>query len=457
MVRVGSIASGHNSATMRVSSLLLLWSASIMAIGQTYTTVETYSGTGIAGLANGALLSAQYETPYSLCYDGATGTIYVADAYNHSIRKIVGGVVSTLAGNGTQGDVDGVGTAARFYVPTGIDYFDGHVYVSDNGNHKIKKIDALTGSTVTIAGTGSSGTTDGPALTAKFFNPTEVRVKSNGDVYVSDYGNHSIRKLTGGMVSTFAGLSGSLGDALGTGSAARFNKPTGIVFGTGGYLFVADQVNCKVKAIDGAGNVTLLAGSGATASVDGVGAAASFMRPTYIAWDPFGGLLVAEWMGNKIRRIESDGTVTTVAGTGSAGYLDGPALTAMFDSPYGVCVDNDGNVYIGDKENHVIRILNKLNETGIDVIATTDPALPLPALPTPTLGQVSIDVSSITAPLTGFSIHDERGSLVLRMEQQELSSLGKGSISIDATAWPSGVYAVLISTRERLYRSTIVR
>src|SRR5262245_23509189 len=178
----------------------------VIATAQTYTNVETYSGTGVAGLVNGALMSAQYEMPYSLCYDGVTGTIYVADAYNHAIRKIVGGVVSTLAGNGTQGDADGVGGAARFYLPTGIDYHDGYVYVTDNGNHKIKRIDVVTGSTVTFAGTGSAGTTNGPLLTAKFFNPTEVRVASNGDVYVSDYGNHSIRKITGGMVSTFAGL-----------------------------------------------------------------------------------------------------------------------------------------------------------------------------------------------------------------------------------------------------------
>lgn len=329
------------------------------AMAQFYTTVETYAGSGITGLLDGPLTVARFNKPYSVCHDMATGDIYVADAYNHAIRKISGGYVTTLAGNGTSGDVDAQGTSARFYVPTGIDFYDGYVYVTDNGNHKIKRIDAL-GYVETIAGTGSAGTTDGPALSAKFFNPTEVRVRPDGVIFVSDYGNHTIRKIDGGVVSTFAGLGGYAGDVLGTGSSARFNRPTGIAFGSSGYLFVADQVNCKIKAISTTGVVTLIAGSGATASVDGIGTTASFCRPTYVGWDPLGALMVAEWMCNDIRRVQSDGTVTTIAGTGVSGYADGPIATATFDSPYGVCVDILGNGYIGDKENDVIRKLNKL-------------------------------------------------------------------------------------------------
>ncbi|MBK6776474.1 MAG: hypothetical protein IPG74_11780 [Flavobacteriales bacterium] len=442
---------------MRLSALCATLLVMHAASAQFYTVVETYAGTGNPGMSNGPLASSTFQTPYSLCYDGATETFYVADAQNHAIRKITGGVVSTLAGNGSSGDVDGTGSSARFYVPTGIDYHNGYVYVSDNGNHKIKRIDAATGATTTLVGTGFAGTNDGPALVARLYNPTEVRVASNGDVYISDYGNHSIRKLTGGIVSTFAGLSGSSGDVLGTGTVARFNRPTGIAFGSGGFLFVADQVNCKIKAIDPNGTVTLVAGSGALASIDGVGTGASFTRPTYIAWDPLGALMVAEWMGNKIRRVQGNGTVTTVAGTGASGYLDGPALSATFNSPYGICVDNDGNAYIGDKENHVIRKLVKQGEIGIDEPVAGTTVQQVIASPNPTSSVTTIDLSHIPDPLTGLLIYDEKGALVVRKEQGDLAGFGRGAATIDATGWPAGQYAVLVSTRSCLYRSVFIK
>ncbi|MBK9758702.1 MAG: T9SS type A sorting domain-containing protein [Flavobacteriales bacterium] len=428
--------------------------AALQMEAQYYSVVDTYAGESSTGLLDGPLETALFDQPYSLDYDPATGAIYVADAYNHCIRKILNGMVTTLAGNGEQGDANGQGASARFYLPTGIDFNNGYVYVSDNGNNKIKRIDS-GGQVTTFAGSGTPGWGDGAASSAQFRNPTEVRVNSTGIVFVADYGNHTIRRIEGGMVSTHAGDPGSAGDMLGLGNTARFNSPTGMAFDDNDNLYVADQVNCKVKKIAPDGTVSLLAGSGSESTVNGTGAAASFMRPTYMGWDPSGALMVGEWAGNVIRRVTLNGVVNTVAGTGAAGYLDGPVGEAQFNAPYGICVDNAGNGYIGDKYNNRIRILYKDGNEPMG-LSENKPTATLPAFPNPAIDRITIDLSSVTGKVEAFDVFDQRGVRVMSIAQvvgEQRSAL----LTLPVDRFASGTYHVGIRSGGANYVSTFIK
>lgn len=422
---------------------------------QYYSIVNTFAGTTVAGLLDGTLGSARFDRPYSLCIDRPTNTIYVADGFNNCIRKIQGGEVTTLAGNGVQGDQDGQGANARFYLPTGVDFFDGHVYVCDDGNHKIKRIDAQ-GNVVTIAGTGLPGTTDGPALSSKFYNPTEVRVNSTGVIYVSDYGNNTIRKIENGTVSTLAGLAGAVGDQLGQGSAVRFNRPTGLALDDQDNLYVADQVNCKIKKVTADGVVTLLAGSGQEASVNGTGDQASFMRPTYLGWDPTGALMLCEWEGNVVRRVTIGGVVNTVAGTGVSGYNDGPVAQAMFNAPYGVCVDEDGNGYIGDKLNNCIRILYKDGEEP-QGIAEVRRSSALTLYPDPSHDVLYVDMSAVKEPISNLMVLDASGAIVMSVDQVVGAHRSSTPLSLPVESFAQGRYTLLIGTSSGQYKGAFIK
>ena len=210
--------------------------------------------------------------------------LYVADRNNHTIRKITsGGVVSTLAGSaGATGSAAGTGSAARFNYPEGVAVDSAsNLYVADSYNHTIRKITS-DGVVSTLAGSaGNAGSADGTGSAARFNGPSGVAVDSAGNLYVGDYGNHTIRKITSsGVVSTLAGLAGARGSADGTGSAARFNSPNGVTLDSAGNVYVADNQNSTIRKITSGGVVTTLAGSaGASGSADGAGSAARFDAP----------------------------------------------------------------------------------------------------------------------------------------------------------------------------------
>lgn len=421
---------------------------------QYYSQVQTFAGTTTSGLTNGPLATARFYAPYSLCIDRTTNTIYVADTYNECIRKIQNGQVTTLAGSGIQGDEIGPGASARFYHPTGVDFYNGYVYVCDDGNHRIKRIDGQ-GNVSYVAGDGSPGTTNGAALSARFYNPTEVRVNSTGIIYVSDYGNNTIRKIENGQVTTLAGSPGQAGDQLGTGSAARFNRPTGLAFDDQDNLYVADQVNCKVKKVTAGGVVTLLAGSGQETTVDGTGAQASFMKPTYMGWDPTGALMIGEWEGNVIRRVTLNGVVTTAAGTGIAGYHDGPVQDAMFNAPYGICVDAQGNGYIGDKLNNCIRILYKSGNEPQGV-AEQGGSHALDLFPNPAKDVLHIDLGSVRGQVQAMEILDATGRSV-RVIISSTGLPGSDVQMIPIADLAIGRYTMILRTRDTIYRAAFIK
>jgi len=322
--------------------------------------------TTLAGLpaSNGAVDAigddARFNSPFDVAVD-AGGVVYVADRLNHTIRKIApGGVVTTFAGAAAiQGFADGVGTNARFSRPAGVAVDTaGNLYVADTLNHVIRRITS-SGVVTTFAGSaGEPGATNGTGGAARFRQPSDVAVDANGTLYVADTGNELIRRISpAGVVTTLAGSAGEFGFADGTGGAARFNTPSGLAIDSTGTLFVADSASHTIRKVSSTGIVTTLAGTpGIAGTLDGTGGAAMFASPSGIVIDPSGNVLVADSFGHTIRRVTGAGVVTTIAGTALvAGAADGVGSAARFQLPRGLAMDRAGNLYVADSNNNTIR------------------------------------------------------------------------------------------------------
>jgi streptogramin lyase len=347
--------------------------------------VSTIAGSefGLVGFADGAGTAAGFSYPNGVTVD-SIGNVFVAD--NNTIRKITpAGDVSTLAGNVPVGFTDGAGTAARFYLPSGVAVDGGgNVFVADSVNHAIRKITQVgvvstipgglfrfvSPSSVALDKNGNVYVTDSTsnliskvspdgvvssfasATAGSFFVPRAVAVDSSGNMYVA--GNSAIVKITpAGVVSPFAG--GSPGFKDGIGSAASFSVPSGVAVDSNGNVFVADSGNDAIRRITPAGVVSTVAGSGITGFVNGPGVLASFYFPMGVAVDNNGNVFVADTGNNAIRKITPDGVVSTVSGDGARGYTNGTG--ARFNSPTGVAVDGNGNVFVADQRNYAIRVI----------------------------------------------------------------------------------------------------
>ena len=323
-------------------------------------TVTTLAGTaGAIGSANGTGTAASFNTPTDIAMDAA-GNGYVADSSGNTIRKITSnGTVSTLAGTaGVTGAADGSGAAASFYAPSGVAVDTvGNVYITDSGNGTIRKI-TPDGVVSTLAGTaGVYGATDGIGAAASFYAPAGIGVDAAGNVYVADRGNNTIRKVTPtGTVTTLAGTAGVYGSADGTGAAASFYFPIGIALDASNNIYVGDGLN-TLRKITPAGLVTTLAGTaGIIGSADGAGAAASFSGIGGIALDAAGNIYLADQGNNLIRKVTPSGVASTLAGTsGRAGAVDGAGGSASFKIPSSVALDTAGNIYVTDLGNATIR------------------------------------------------------------------------------------------------------
>jgi sugar lactone lactonase YvrE len=354
----------RNTALSTLSRLLLALAFAPAALASSnYTTpytIKTISGlVGLAGVANGQGTIALFQTPSGIAVDSA-GNVYVSDTGNSTIRKITPtGLVSTLAGSpGVIGGQDGTGAAAQFGAPTGIAVDGaGNLYVADSFLNTIRKV-TPAGVVTTIAGTPRiTGHADGTGPAAQFNQPSGIGVDGNGNVYVADTNNDTVRKVTpAGVVTTVAGLAGVSGSANGSGSTARFNLPDGLVSDANGNLFVADQ-NEIIRTVSAAGAVASFAGSVSDAgSSDGAGSAALFYNPTGLALDALGNLYVADSYNDIIRMVAPSGVTTTLAGRVSTqGSADGTGTTALFDGPAAVAVDGSGNLYVADTFNDTIR------------------------------------------------------------------------------------------------------
>ncbi len=327
-----------------------------------YSNTQTFAGSETAGFMDGVGRKAKFNRPSKIAVDN-NGNLYVSDELNNRIRKISpDGMVTTLAGSGKAGAEDNVtGTKASFNGPSGIavDQY-GNVFVADVYNHKIRKI-TPSGAVSTYAGNGQPVYADNSnGLKASFHFPVDLAVDAAGNVFVADEANNRIRKITPGRsVSTFAGsgFTGSFDNKIG--ETATFNQPNGIDIDIKGNLYIADQLNHKIRKITATGVVTTLAGSGAAGSSDNViGTMASFNNPRGVAVDKAGNVYVADVANQKIRKISPSGTVSTLSGSGAPGSQDNTAGSlAGFYFPNGLAVDKEGHLFVSDALNNKIRIV----------------------------------------------------------------------------------------------------
>jgi sugar lactone lactonase YvrE len=326
--------------------------------------VSTLAGSTVSGNSNGQGSSARFNNPHGIIID-ALGNKYIADMYNNIIRKITpGGLVSTLAGSGIAGSIDGQGVAASFNGPTDIAFdLSGNLYVSDTYNNKIRII-SPTGLVSTFAGSTIAGSTDGQGTAAGFNMPRGITMDASGNLFVADYGNSKIRMITAdGLVSTLAPYvqSGTNGQT----SPLVFIHPQGITSYYGN-IYVADSINNNIIMIQPNGSADTLAGSIIPGRADGVRAAAGFNGPTDLAVDASGNLYLADTYNNEIRKINSSGLVSTVAGFSGPGSTNGEVTIASFNSPAGIAVDDSGNVYVSDTYNNQIR---KISSNIVSIVA----------------------------------------------------------------------------------------
>jgi sugar lactone lactonase YvrE len=327
----------------------------IRKIVVTTSTVTTLAGAD-NGYADGINTKARLNKPLDICNDGV-GNLYVADRDNSRIRKIViaTGVTTTVAGNGSSRSTDGIGATAEFSQPVAITY-DGtnNLYVADFGTHRIRKIVITTGTVTTLAGS-AKGYADGKGTATKFNEPSALTSDGKGSLYIADWGNNCIRKIVTatGEVATFVGSTEGTADGLGT--AAQFYKPGGIICDDIGNLYVADTYNHRIrKIVIATREVTTVAGS-TQGSADGIGAAAQFAYPFRLTSDSKGNLYVADFRNERIRKIVlATGEVTTVAGR-ERGYADGAGVEAQFFEPIGIMSDGANNLYVADRANNRIR------------------------------------------------------------------------------------------------------
>jgi sugar lactone lactonase YvrE len=343
--------------------------------------ITTVAGSATRGSSGdgGAATNASLVGPTCVALDAA-GNLYIADMGNPRLRKVdTNGIITTVAGGGTGGD-GGAATNAALGQPFGVALdAAGNLYISDQEANCIRKV-GTDGIITTVAGVGRGYSGDGgPATNASLSYPQGINIDVSGNLYIADLNNKRIRKVdTNGIITTVAGNGngayGAYSGDGGTATNASLSFPTSVGFDVVGNLYIADTGNNRIRQVDTNGIITTVAGSGpifpnlGSYSGDGGPATdASLSNPSAVASDAVGNLYIADTLNNRIRRVCTNGLITTVAGDGTGGYSgDGSAATnAAFHEPCGVALDVPGNMYVADTLN------NRIRKVDINGIITT--------------------------------------------------------------------------------------
>jgi uncharacterized protein (TIGR03437 family) len=414
-------------------ALVMSWST----FGQTYT-IYTVAGNGTLGYTGdyGPATSAEVHGPYGVAADSA-GNLYIADSGNNVIRKVSNGVITTFAGNGTPGYTgdNKSPTSAQLNAPYGVAVDSaGNLYIADSANNVIREVS--NGVITTVAGNGTPGYfgDKGPATSAQLFTPNWVAVDSVGNLYIADFGNNVVRKVSGGVITTVAGngMYGFGGDNA-QATSAELWYPSGVAVDSAGSLFIADFANSRIRKVSN-GVITTVVGNG-TAGYSGDGGpatSAELYQPIGVALDSAGNLYIADISNNRIRKVSNE-VITTVAGNGTTGYSGdgGAAASAELSQPLGVAPDSAGNLYIADFGNNRVRILTSSSCTYS--IGST-------SLVAPASGSY-FNVSIQTGAACPWAVSDLPGWITVSG-----ASAGAGSATVTLVVFPNNSGATLTAT-----------
>lgn len=390
--------------------------------------VTTLAG-AIPGDADGTQSGAQLRGPLFIAVE-SNGNMLFSDGINHKIKRVTqAGVVTSLNlnSNGLQGGYqDGPIATALFKMPQGLVIdASGNIFIADSGNHKIRKIDT-NGNVTTFAGS-TAGYLDGTGTAAQFDTPSGLVFDTNGNLYVTDYRNHRIRKITpSGVVSTFSGIGAGYND--GTATTARFFNPYGITIDATGNLYITDLGFALIRRINSAGTVTTIAGFAGSGDVDGPGNVARFLVPTGIMMEPSGDFIISDKGSHKIKRMTPAGVVTTIAGT-TEGYLNGYGDSCQFYMPNGIVAIGDV-LYVADIGNTRIRKI-------VDAITLSENNFELKEIslyPNPTNSMFTVEVPNDSVKT--ISVVDITGKVVAT----------SNVATVDVSNLASGIYVVKVET-----------
>jgi sugar lactone lactonase YvrE len=349
--------------TLLVSGFLL--SIVLLVAFPDSPTITTVAGDGKQGFSGdgGPATSARIFNAHGIAFD-ASGNLYIADTDNWRIRKVsISGIITTVAGKGTEGfsGDGGAATSAELY-PWGVALDpSGNLYIADGRNYRVRKV-STAGTVTTVAGKGTRGFSGdgGPATSAELGFTGGVALDSAGNIYIADGGNNRIRKVsTSGIITTVAGkgTKGFSGDG-GPATSAELGSPSGVAVDSTGNIYIDDENNDRIRRIDTSGIITTVAGGGSNGLAEGGPAtSAELSDPVALAVDSGGNFYFADLNNGRIRKVSTAGIITTVAGNGDYGYNGDniPALSAKLSTLWGVAVDSAGDVYFVDEQNQRIR------------------------------------------------------------------------------------------------------
>lgn len=403
-------------------------------------TVSTVAGT-TSGYLDGSVNIAQFKDPLGICTDN-NGNIFVADRSNNRIRKIDASgtnTVTTIAGSGVEGYADDIGTSAIFGAPKGI-CIDalGNLYVTDFWNFKIRKI-TPAGIVTTLAGS-TQGFANGNGTAAQFGYLEQICIDALGNLYVADAGNSKIRKITpSGTVTTVAGTTSGYLDGVGT--IAKFDYPNGICIDGNNNLYVAEYFSHKIRKITPTGVVSTVAGS-TWGFTNGQSTTAQFRYPTGIGRDTSGNLYVTDSGNNMIRKITLSGMVSTYTGSENNGYLDGSLNNALFSNPWAIHIKNNV-IYVSEGGSDKIRkITSNLSSENFE-------SDNFKLFPNPTTGAFTIEAPNTT--ISKVSIYDVLGRMVFT--ENTNSSF---SYTFQNKFLNKGMYKIVVTTEKGSFTKSLL-